>query len=77
MPQFPGREIGIILRYWTKRSSYLKAVARGEPRRNLDGSEAEVPTKEAQESARRLLEERGQRQLERIQQRHAGIRAAG
>jgi len=69
--QFPKRDIGITLHYWTNRNSYLRAVARGVPRRNLDGSEAGVPTTEVQEEAKRLLEERDRRQQERIQQRRA------
>jgi len=73
--QFSRRDIGNALGHWTKRSSYLRAVARGEQRRNLDGSEAGVPTKEAQEAAQRLLEERNRRRLERIRQRREHTQA--
>jgi len=39
-------------------------VARGDTRRNLDGSEAGVPTEEMRERAQRILEERNRRALE-------------
>jgi hypothetical protein len=44
-------ELGRFLRWWTLRWDYLDAVAHGEPRRNLDGSPAEVPTPDQQCSA--------------------------
>jgi hypothetical protein len=39
----PG-ELAAFMRYWTRRKSYRIAVWRGEPRRNIDGSEAGSPT---------------------------------
>lgn len=48
-------ELGAFMRYWTTRWSYLMAVARGEPRRNLDGSIADAPTSEQREDAARRL----------------------
>jgi hypothetical protein len=40
---------------------------RGERRRNLEGSEAELPTKEARQEAKRLLAERAARRAAREQ----------
>lgn len=31
------QDVGIFLGWWTRRPDYLEAVARGEPRRDLDG----------------------------------------
>jgi sRNA-binding protein len=80
LPEFPRREIGIALHSWTNRRGYLRAMARGDMRRNLDGSEAGIPTEEAREQAQKLLEERERRQLERIRQqresKQAGTAAA-
>ncbi|MBV8890687.1 MAG: hypothetical protein JO266_01700 [Acidobacteria bacterium] len=38
----PG-ELSAFMRYWTSRKTYRIAVWRGDPRRNLDGSEAGAP----------------------------------
>jgi sRNA-binding protein len=47
--------LGFALRHWTGRPDYLDAVARGEVRRNLDGSPATEPTEtERQHAAERL-----------------------
>src|ERR1700751_3876871 len=46
------KSMGIMLHNWTMQHAYLQAVARGEIRRNLDGSEAGVPDGAARESAR-------------------------
>jgi sRNA-binding protein len=59
------KSITVTLRRWTTRGPYLRAVARGEMRRNLDGSEAGVPDDAARQYAQRLLEERAAWQAER------------
>jgi sRNA-binding protein len=60
-------ELSAFLRYWVSRWSYLQAVKRGEPRRNLDGSLAGLPTIEQRnDAARRLWGERAQPIVEHI-----------
>jgi sRNA-binding protein len=54
-------ELGAFLRYWTRRWSYLIAVERGEPRRNLDGTIASEPTiDQRNDAARKLWGDRAQ-----------------
>ena len=48
-------ELGAFLRYWVRRWSYLHAVWRGEPRRNIDGSVAGVLTVAQRNAAGRWL----------------------
>ena len=60
-PGTGSRDVSRAVHRWTQRPSYLKAVARGEARRNLDGSEAGVPDEAARDYARRTLAEREQR----------------
>ena len=48
-------ELGAFMRYWVRRWSYLMAVWRGEPRRNLDGSVAGSPTIDQRNDAGRKL----------------------
>jgi len=50
-------------------NSYLRALARGDMRRNLDGSDAGVPTEDQRKHARQVLAERERRKLEQIQRR--------
>lgn len=50
----PGA-LAAFLRYWIRRWSYLYAVWRGEPRRNIDGSVAGVPTVDQRNAAGRWL----------------------
>ena len=64
-PDFPRKEVGIAVHHWTQGGGYLRAVARGDTRRNLDGSEAGAPNEEAREQARQTLAERERRALER------------
>ncbi|MBV8399504.1 MAG: hypothetical protein JOZ17_12300 [Acetobacteraceae bacterium] len=73
--EFPRREVGIALHSWTNRRGYLRAMARGDMRRNLDGNEVGIPTEEAREQARQLLEERERRQLEQIRQQRESKQA--
>jgi sRNA-binding protein len=55
------RELSTFLRYWVSRWAYLRAMWRGEPRRNLDGSVAGSPTIEQRnDAARRLWGDRAQ-----------------
>lgn len=54
-------ELGVFMRYWVRRWSYLMAVWRGEPRRNLDGSVAGSPTiDQRNDAARKLWGDRAQ-----------------
>jgi hypothetical protein len=41
-------ELGWFFRWWVRQLDYLDAIAHGEPRLNLDGSEAGIPTEEEQ-----------------------------
>jgi sRNA-binding protein len=65
----PDRKtLGITIHQWTVQGAYLRAVARGEMRRNLDGSEAGVPDDAARQDAQKLLDERAARRAERERQ---------
>jgi len=55
-------DVNIFLRWWTTRPDYLEAVARGEPRRDLDGVIAQEPEPGHREHARQELERRTGRQ---------------
>jgi len=57
--------LGVSLHSWTIQSAYLRAIARGDVRRNLDGSEAGFPDEDARNQAQKLLDERAVRQAER------------
>jgi sRNA-binding protein len=61
------KSFGVAVHAWTMQGAYLYAVMRGERRRNLDGSEAELPTEEARQEAKRLLTERAARRAAREQ----------
>ena len=70
--------IGGAIHQWTLQGAYLRAVARGEVRRNLDGSEAGVPDDTTRQYAQNLLDERAVRQAERArreQERKAMMKA--
>ena len=58
----PRHLVGVALHRWTMKSAYLRAVGRGDMRRNLDGSPAGEPDEAQREEARRLLKERTIRQ---------------
>ena len=62
------KTIGMVHR-WTTQGAYLYAVARGEMRRNLDGSAAGVPDEGARQHAQTLLDERAVRRAERERQK--------
>jgi sRNA-binding protein len=62
------REKGHAIHRWTMQGAYLRAVERGEMRRNLDGSEAAVPDDDARTKARELLEARAARHAEKERQ---------
>ena len=57
--------LGVSLHSWTTQSAYLRGIARGDVRRNLDGSEAGFPDEDARNQAQKLLDERAVRQAER------------
>ena len=63
-----------VLRFWVSRPDYLDAVAHGEPRVNLDGSAAGIPTEEQQRSA--ACRVYGKRRAPAILARIAARRAA-
>ena len=67
------KSIGTALHPWTMHGAYLRAVVRGEMRRNLDGSPAGVPDEAARQSAQTLLGERAARQAERERQEPASL----
>jgi sRNA-binding protein len=56
------KAIGVALHRWTMQGAYLRAIVRGESRRNLDGSEAGLPDDAARQYAQKLLDERAARQ---------------
>jgi hypothetical protein len=55
-PEFKPAEIRAFLYAWTSGPRYLKAVARGEVRRNLDGSRAGVPEPKDRAAAQQQLQ---------------------
>ena len=70
------KAMGVTVHRWTMQGAYLRAIARGEMRRNLDGSEAGVPDEAARQHAQKLLDERAARQAERERQKQARQRTA-
>jgi len=66
--------IGIVIHRWTMQSAYLRAMAQGAVRRNLDGSEAGIPDDAARQDAQKLLQERAARLAEK-ERRRQGKRA--
>jgi sRNA-binding protein len=40
---FRWEDVAAVIRFWTRRQDYIAAIARGESRRNLDGSIASEP----------------------------------
>jgi sRNA-binding protein len=73
---FDRKMFGIAIDAWTKQGVYLRAVVRGEMRRNLDGSDAGVPDETSRTEAKRILDERVARQLAQAQRDHEAKRAA-
>jgi len=63
--------IGLTIHRWTMQTVYLRAVMRGEMRRNLDGTEAGIPDDAAREHARKLLEERAARNAAKPKRKQA------
>ena len=56
------KTIGVTLHRWTMQGTYLRAVVRGDLRRNLDGSAAGMPDDAARQYAQKVLDERVARQ---------------
>jgi sRNA-binding protein len=54
-PEFKPAEVRAFLHAWTSGPRYLKAVLRGEMRRNLDGSPAGVPELKHRTAAKERL----------------------
>jgi hypothetical protein len=48
--------LGRFMQWWTSRWDYVAAIARGEMRRNLDGSSAAAPSEDQQQDAARKLD---------------------
>jgi sRNA-binding protein len=63
------RAVGTTIHHWTMHGAYLRAVIRGDVRRNLDGSEAGVPDEAARQHAQKVLDERAARRAERERQK--------
>jgi sRNA-binding protein len=59
------KTVGVVIYRWTMQGSYLHAMARGETRRDLDGSEAGIVDDEARQRAQKMLDERAARRAER------------
>lgn len=64
---FDRKLFGIAIDVWTKQGAYLRAMMRGEMRRNLDGSGAGFPDEASRMEAKAILDERAARQLARVQ----------
>jgi ProP effector len=58
---FPARQVNLALARWTRRNAYLEAVARGDARRNLDGSETGFPDERHRTHARMELARRARK----------------
>lgn len=74
----PVAGLSRALHYWTNAPGYLAAIAAGEMRRNLDGTEAEVPDEAQRRFASETLERHAARRAARPgsrQPRHAPPRA--
>jgi sRNA-binding protein len=63
------KSMGVTLYRWTMHGTYLRAVVRGEMRRNLDGSEAGVPDDAARQHAQQVLDDRAARYAESERQK--------
>jgi sRNA-binding protein len=68
---FNRKMFGIAIDAWTKQGAYLRAIIRGDVRRNLDGSEAGIPDEISRIEAQRILDERAARQLAQKQTHNA------
>jgi sRNA-binding protein len=66
---YDRKAFGMSIHIWTMQNSYLRALARGEMRRNLDGSGAGIPDEAARQAAQKLLDERAERQAEKERQK--------
>ena len=64
---FDRKLFGIAIDVWTKQGAYLRAMMRGEMRRNLDGSDAGFPDEASRMEAKTILDERAARHLARAQ----------
>lgn len=67
--EVPTAGLGRALHYWTNAPGYLAAVAAGEKRRNLDGTEAGVPDEAQRQFATEIMEQRAARQALRTASR--------
>lgn len=77
------KTVGTCLYYWTKQNRYHYAILRGEPRLNLDGSEAGIPDDRTKQFAQRQLDEwearrreKQKRKQEKLQERRAATDSA-
>jgi len=61
--------LGRALHYWMNAPGYLAAVAAGEMRRNLDGTEAGAPDEAQRQFATEIMEQRAAQQAQRAASR--------
>ncbi len=67
--EVPTAGLGRALHYWTNAPGYLAAVAAGEVRRNLDGTEAGAPDEAQRRFAAETMEQRAAQQALRATSR--------
>ena len=67
--EVPTARLSRALYYWTNAPGYLTAVAAGEMRRNLDGTEAGAPDEAQRQFATEIMEQRTARQVQRAASR--------
>lgn len=67
--EVPTAGLGRALHYWTNAPGYLAAVAAGEARRNLEGTEAGAPDEAQRRFATEIMEQRAARQALRAASR--------
>ncbi len=66
---WPTAGLSRALHYWTNAPGYLAAVAAGEVRRNLDGTEAGAPDEAQRQFATETMEQRAAQQALRAASR--------
>lgn len=67
--EVPTAGLSRALYYWTNAPGYLTAVAAGEMRRNLDGTEAGAPDEAQRQLATEIMEPRAARQAQKAASR--------
>ena len=67
--EVPTAGLGRALHVWTNAPGYLAAIAAGEMRRNLDGTEAGAPDEAQRRFATEIMEQRAAQQAQRVASR--------